>query len=935
MKINSIKQNNFYLPNFKQKLEQNNTPKTQQNSTVLPSCGVSSAIVQPQIPVQYQKIAEIPILGLKENASVFKMSNGQTVVIAPKKGKFYIKTKFNVGSNNETEDIKGISHFIEHNLFAGSKDLKPKEFDKKAQILGAESNAATSRTRTEYFMSGYLLDDDSLENYIKLNANLTQFPTFNNEYVTNEKGVVKSEIDSSLDDELETIMGKCLKNLYNIKYKNGDILGSKENIDSFTREQLFDYYNTYYTPDNTTTIIVGDVDTDETMKLVSKYFNKKPDYSNVSKRNYPILTTTNKPIRNDFISKTAKLSTCQIALAMPDNLSEEDKIKLDIMRILLNRENSKISKQLEEKDATFSIEKPFEINKNSKVDQEALLVNVISSEENIEDSINTVLNGMTEFMNGNYSASDLELVKRQLLESINAKKQDEYEIVDLVETVLDNKNPLLEQKLSNSIQQINPKTFGFEMRKLIDFNKMSMVVNHAKDTTKDEIENNYSNQKQTTTTLNNQISFTSKKQVDQMLIDDINSIRSYYLQNNFRINTVNTPNTNTTNLMFDFFTDKFQDVPRVQLDLLETMLNLGPSNMSKDAFLDYTIKNDPVFVTIENSGITFNTFSDKSSNIENNIKIMKQIMASPNFDEKEFQKTKERMKKDILIETETLTDKETAIMYPNYSMSKEERLNILEKTSLDDIKRLYALLWQNCSAEATISSDFSKNSPLVDTLNKELFSYPTFKVFDKTKDYYTKTFAPNQKEITITKPTEKTKSDINMIFNFEAPKDDFMSLKISLLKDVLSRRLFDELRNKQGLVYGAGAMQDFINNISEIRLYTDVAVTKKEEVENILNAFKQEVEKLKTTPITEDELKTIKNSDKTEILDIINDEISSFIKHTSQSGEKDGIYSLYNEMKLLDKITPQDIQQAAQYVFKNPPITSIETSQKILDEMKN
>ena len=74
--------------------------------------GVSQ--VNSNLPIGYTKIAEITVPNCEEKASLFKLANGQKVVILPKQGPTYVKTTFNVGSMNEPDNKRGISHFIEH-----------------------------------------------------------------------------------------------------------------------------------------------------------------------------------------------------------------------------------------------------------------------------------------------------------------------------------------------------------------------------------------------------------------------------------------------------------------------------------------------------------------------------------------------------------------------------------------------------------------------------------------------------------------------------------------------------------------------------------------------------------------------------------------------------------------------------------------------------
>ena len=116
-------------------------------------------------PMQYSKIGEFK-LPADLTASLYKLSNGQRVVVVPKEGKTIVKTYVNTGSMNEPDNLRGISHYIEHNLFNGSDGLEAGEFFKKVDKMGASTNASTGFSETNYFISSNLLDDTDLEQKI-------------------------------------------------------------------------------------------------------------------------------------------------------------------------------------------------------------------------------------------------------------------------------------------------------------------------------------------------------------------------------------------------------------------------------------------------------------------------------------------------------------------------------------------------------------------------------------------------------------------------------------------------------------------------------------------------------------------------------------------------------------------------------------------------
>ena len=293
--ITPIQTSKKYNTSFKQnEVNTNQTVSTQQ----APSYGADYNV---SVPIAYSKTNNINLPnGLVANC--YKLANGQKVVIIPKKGATVVKSYVNTGSLNEPDKIRGISHYIEHNLFNGSEALGDKVFFDEVNKMGADTNASTSFSVTDYYIESQLLEDTDLENKIKLHAGMLQSPKFLQDKLDKEKKVVDSEINMCLSDESSRAVTLMLKNLFNIKSNAPDLIaGSTDNIDALTREDVVNYFNNNYYPANMVTVITGEVDPEDTIKLVSKYFNStKVPFQN---RYYESMTPTDKAIRQDIISQ--------------------------------------------------------------------------------------------------------------------------------------------------------------------------------------------------------------------------------------------------------------------------------------------------------------------------------------------------------------------------------------------------------------------------------------------------------------------------------------------------------------------------------------------------------------------------------------------------------------------------------------------------------
>ena len=270
-----------------------------------------------KVPIGYQKIKDLA-LPYDLKASWYKLANGQNVIIIPKEGTTVVKSYVKTGSMNEPDNLRGISHYIEHNLFNGSEGLEAGEFFERVDDMGASTNAATGFAETNYYISSNLLKKDDLEQKIKLHASMLQSPRFAVDMLEKEKGIVNSEINMILSDPQNIGFNRVIKSLYGINSTSTDLIGgSTQNITNLTRDDVVSYFDRNYYPANMVTVVSGEVDPDETMSLISKYFNSKklPPAS----RNYEKLTPTQSPKREDLISDKAYSTGIYVGFNGPAN----------------------------------------------------------------------------------------------------------------------------------------------------------------------------------------------------------------------------------------------------------------------------------------------------------------------------------------------------------------------------------------------------------------------------------------------------------------------------------------------------------------------------------------------------------------------------------------------------------------------------------------
>lgn len=219
-----------------------------------------------------------------------------------------IGVMFAVGSCSENASNNGISHFIEHMMFKGTK--KRSAFDIVCEIdgLGAQINAYTSKQSTCYYTISV---DDYAENCMEIMSDFLFNSTFDQTEMDKEKGVVLEEIAMSEDtpDDL------CMENLASSYFKGCNlgytILGDAENIRNFKTSDLQQYVQDKYSANNMVVSVVGNISQERAVELVGKYFD-----TNSFKGGYKMEKVKHTP-KCDSVVTIKPLEQSNIAIAFP------------------------------------------------------------------------------------------------------------------------------------------------------------------------------------------------------------------------------------------------------------------------------------------------------------------------------------------------------------------------------------------------------------------------------------------------------------------------------------------------------------------------------------------------------------------------------------------------------------------------------------------
>ena len=231
------------------------------------------------------------VVGSAQNAlpndpavKVGKLDNGMTYYIRhndkpAQRAEFYLAT--HVGAIQETPDQDGLAHFLEHMCFNGLKNLPGKQMLEYLQSIGAEFgrniNASTGVESTQYMLNNIPVTREGIiDTCLLVMHDYSHFVLNEQEEIDNERGVIIEERRTRRNASWRMYERNKEFMYKGSKFADCTLIGSQENLETFKRESLVNFYETWYRPDNQALIVVGDIDPDQILAKIQKLFADIP-----------------------------------------------------------------------------------------------------------------------------------------------------------------------------------------------------------------------------------------------------------------------------------------------------------------------------------------------------------------------------------------------------------------------------------------------------------------------------------------------------------------------------------------------------------------------------------------------------------------------------------------------------------------------------------
>ena len=249
------------------------------------------------------------------NVQEYELDNGLKILVKEDHRAPVVVSQiwYKVGSSYEHEGITGISHALEHMMFKGTEKYATGEFSRIISENGGQENAFTGTDYTAYFQT---LESSRLPISMELEADRMRYLIVLEEEFLKEIEVVKEERRWRTEDKPQSYLREvAMSTAFQTGPYRHPIVGWMNDLDNMTVDDLRDWYQRWYAPNNATLVVSGDVNAEEVYQLAKKYFGPLPAGKPIKAAQRPEVIQTG--IKRITVKRPAELPYLMMAFKVP------------------------------------------------------------------------------------------------------------------------------------------------------------------------------------------------------------------------------------------------------------------------------------------------------------------------------------------------------------------------------------------------------------------------------------------------------------------------------------------------------------------------------------------------------------------------------------------------------------------------------------------
>jgi zinc protease len=267
----------------------------------------------------------------------YLLSNGMKVLLVemPKAPVATVQVWYKVGSRNEVMGRAGLSHMLEHMMFKGTAKYPKGSFSRLIRKNGGMDNAFTSQDFTAYFEN---LAADRVQLALEMEADRMQGLILDQNELKTEREVVKEERRLRTEDDPQGALVEALfAQAYLSHPYHWPVIGWFGDLDAMTLDDLQRHYDTYYSPNNATLIVVGDIKAEQLLPTIKHLFEPIP--RGPEPKPVATMEAEQKGERRFLLKREAQVPFVMMGYRVP-NYTSEDSYALDVLESILSHGKS-------------------------------------------------------------------------------------------------------------------------------------------------------------------------------------------------------------------------------------------------------------------------------------------------------------------------------------------------------------------------------------------------------------------------------------------------------------------------------------------------------------------------------------------------------------------------------------------------------------------
>lgn len=822
---------------------------------------VATAAAQ-TLPSGVQKVTSV------EGITEYAFPNGLHVLLFPdpSQPKITVNVTYRVGSRNEGYGETGMAHLLEHMVFKSSKSGR-ELFKELTNRAGGFFNGTTSYDQTMYFES-FPASDESLQWALELETDRMVNMTMLKKDLDSEMTVVRNEMEAGENNPTEVLEERVLAAAYNFHNYGKTVIGARSDVERVPIENLAVFYRKYYEPDNADLIISGKFDESKALGLIAKTLGSIPKPDRVLPQ--PYTTEPTQEGEREVILRRVGSTQAVIAVYHIPSALHPDVPALNVLAQVLGApQTGRLYKELvDTKKAVATYMEASDMHDPGYAEAYAQL----KPDQSVDDAAQVLLKTVEDIATNPPSKEEVDRAKARILKNIDLAMANSQTVALMLGGDVGNGDWRLLFLNRDEVSKVTPEDVARVAKQYLKSSNRTLgefipttAPDRAVIAAAPDDETRFKDFKGGAAVQEGEVFDPTPKNIEGRLIRSTlpNGMKLVMFPKKTRGGIV------VVNMGFRFGDEKSLFGKSTAGTLAGAMLMRGTKSKNRQQIQDETDRLKAqinVSASAGNGGAWTRTIE---ANLPDTLRFIRELLREPSFPESEFEQIRqqrianaESQKTEPMalaqIELRRHLNAEYKRGDVRYVSTFDEQIEDLKNAKLDDARAFYNDFYAPAEGEIVVSGQFKPED--VKKLMTELFGdWKSTRHYERIHDGYEKSEAINRKLETPDKQNALFMAGTTLALNDEDPDYAALTMGGMVLGGSANSRLFERIRVKDGLSYGAYGGFAIPTKDNGAAFYAS-AIAAPQNMPKVEADFNEEIAHILKDGVTADELEKAKKT---------------------------------------------------------------------------